>query len=52
VLPPGALPNGADELVAGIAAELRWASEHLLTEGVSAATAATAASAAAKGVTA
>ena len=31
VLPPGALPNGTGELVAGIAAELRWASEHLLT---------------------
>lgn len=31
VLPPGALPNGTGELVAGIAAELRWAGEHLLT---------------------
>ncbi len=30
VLPPDVLPDGTDELVAGIAAELRWAAEHLL----------------------
>jgi hypothetical protein len=30
VLPPDVLPDGADELVTGIAAELRWARENLL----------------------
>ncbi|MEG3616799.1 metabolite traffic protein EboE [Isoptericola haloaureus] len=29
VLPADVLPTGADELVAGIAAELRWAADHL-----------------------
>jgi hypothetical protein len=29
VLPPDVLPDGAGELVAGIAAELRWARKHL-----------------------
>ncbi|MDO8145510.1 MULTISPECIES: metabolite traffic protein EboE [unclassified Isoptericola] len=29
VLPPDVLPSGTDELVAGIAAELRWAADHL-----------------------
>jgi hypothetical protein len=34
VLPPDVLPDGADELVSGIAAELRWARENLpTTEG-------------------
>jgi hypothetical protein len=37
VRPPDVLPDGADELVSGIAAELRWARENLLTtEGVTA----------------
>ncbi|AEG44895.1 metabolite traffic protein EboE [Isoptericola variabilis] len=30
VLPPDVLPGGDDELAAGIAAEVRWAAEHLL----------------------
>src|SRR5690606_41965148 len=35
VLPPDVLPTGPGELVAGIAAELRWARENLLTtEGI------------------
>lgn len=33
VLPAETLPAGADELVAGIAAELRWAAEHLRPAG-------------------
>lgn len=33
VLPPDVLPGGADELVAGIAAEIRWATKNLLAEG-------------------
>jgi sugar phosphate isomerase/epimerase len=37
VLPRDVLPGGADELVAGIAAEVRWAADHLLDRERSAA---------------
>ncbi len=36
VLPADVLPGGSGELVAGIAAELRWAAEHLLDGGTAA----------------